>query len=292
MLDRARNWTFHHMFVGAGDSNKLSLINLFLVVVILAAVAVSIAGTEPFVQDEYHTLIVVLEILFGVIFSLEYLARVWSIADSDRPGTVWQKRLRFMLHPLAIIDLIVIVTSLMPFFFADVAVLRLLRLLRIIALAKFTRFNHAIEEITLAVWGRRYELIVTISLGWVLLLLGSVAMFWAEHEVQPEEFGSVLRALWWSVVTLTTVGYGDAVPITPLGRMLGGFIALCGVALVAMPAGIMAAAFTDSMQKKREEMRKLHEMARDVAQAEQLAREARAIATQAAKDARDDTSTS
>jgi voltage-gated potassium channel len=284
----ARNWTFHHLFVGAGDSGKLSLINLFLVLVILAAVAVSVAGTEPVIQDEHHDLIVGLEIVFGVIFTLEYLARVWSIADSERPGSAWQKRLRFMLSPLAIIDLIVIVTSLMPFFFADVAVLRLLRLLRVIALAKFTRFNHAIEEITLAVWGRRYELIVTISLGWVLLLLGSVAMHWAEGEAQPEHFGSVLRSLWWAVVTLTTVGYGDAVPITPLGKMLGGFIALCGVALVAMPAGIMAAAFTDTMQKKREEMRKLHEMARDVAQAEQLAREAKAIATKAEKEARKD----
>jgi voltage-gated potassium channel len=283
-----REKVFHKLFIGAGDSGKLSWVNLTLVVVILAAVAVSVAGTEPVVQEDYHDLIVGLEIGFGVIFTLEYIARLWSVADSERPGTDWSKRWRFIIHPLAIIDLIVIVTSLMPFFFADVAVLRLLRLLRIIALAKFTRFNHAIEEITLAVWGRRYELIVTISLGWVLLLLGSVAMHWAEGEAQPEEFGSVLRSLWWACVTLTTVGYGDAVPITPLGKVLGGFIALCGVALVAMPAGIMAAAFTDTMQKKREDARRLHEMQRDAAQSEQLAREAKAIATAAAKEARDD----
>jgi voltage-gated potassium channel len=283
-----RQKVFHKLFVGTGNSGKFSWVNLSLVVVILAAVAVSIAGTEPVVQENYHELIIGLEMMFGVIFSVEYLARLWSIADSERPGSAWQKRLRFVVSPLAIIDMVVIVTSLLPFFFADVAVLRLIRLLRIIALAKFTRFNHAIEEISLAVWGRRYELIVTISLAWVLILLSAVALFWAEHEAQPEEFGSVLRALWWAVITMTTVGYGDVTPITSLGKVLGGLTALCGVALVAMPAGIMAAAFTDTMQKKREEMRKLHQMARDVAQAEQLAREAKAIATQAAKDARGD----
>jgi len=281
-METARSWTYHHMFVGAGDSGKISFINLFLVVVILAAVAVSVAGTEPVIQEDYHDLIIGLEIGFGVIFTVEYMARLWSVAESDGHGSAAAKRWRFIFSPLAIIDLVVIVTSLLPFFFADVAMLRLLRLLRIIALAKFTRFNHAIEEITLAVWGRRYELIVTISLGWVLLLLGSVAMYWAEGETQPEQFGSVMRSLWWAVVTLTTVGYGDAVPITPLGKSLGAFVALCGVALVAMPAGIMAAAFTDSMQKKREELKRQH----DMAQSEQQAREARAIAERAEAEAK------
>src|SRR5690606_7031279 len=127
---------------------------------------------------------IALEITFGVIFAIEYLARLWAVAEAANSEGVWTKRLRFVVSPLAIIDLVVIVTSLLPFFFVDVAVLRLLRLLRIIALAKFTRLNQAIEEISRAVWGRRYELVVTISLAWVLLLLGSVALYWAEREVQ------------------------------------------------------------------------------------------------------------
>lgn len=282
-----RETTYHKLFVGAGDSGRLSVVNLFLVVVILAAVAVSIAGTEPMVQEHYHDLIIGLEITFGVVFTIEYLARVWCIADSERPGSAWSKRLRFVFSPLAIIDLVVIVTSLLPFFFADVAVLRLLRLLRIIALAKFTRFNHAIEEISVAVWGRRYELIVTISLAWVLILLGAVALFWAEHEAQPEEFGSVLRSLWWAVITMTTVGYGDVTPITPLGKVLGAGVALCGVALVAMPAGIMAAAFTDSMQKKREAQHQLA-VKKQIEKLERRADEAERRANTAEDEARRD----
>lgn len=247
-----RATTYLKLFVGSGDSGKLSIVNLSLVVIILAAVAVSIIGTEPTILHDHRSLIIGLEIGFGVIFLVEYLARLWSIAEAPGPGSALAKRLRFLISPLAIIDLIVIVTSLMPFFFVDSAILRLLRLIRIIALAKFTRFSHAVEEISKAVWGRRYELIVTIALAWVLLLLGSVALFWAEGHVQPEKFGSIPRALWWAIITLTTVGYGDVAPITPLGKVLASVVALGGVALVAMPAGIMAAAFSDAMQKKRE----------------------------------------
>lgn len=247
-----RHTVYRKLFVGAGTSDKLSLVNLLLVILILAAVTVSVIGTEPTITGKHHDLIIGIEMGFGVIFLVEYLARLWSAADAPGPGSATAKRLRFVFSPLAIIDLIVVITSLAPFFIADSAVLRLVRLVRILALTKFTRFSHAIEEISAAVWGRRYELIVTISLAWALLLIGAVAMYWAEGTVQPEQFGSIPRSLWWAIVTLTTVGYGDAIPITPLGKFTAAIVALGGVALVAMPAGIMAAAFSDAMQKKRE----------------------------------------
>ncbi|WP_054531038.1 ion transporter [Erythrobacter sp. SG61-1L] len=247
-----RQTVYNKLFVGAGTSNRLSLVNLTLVILILSAVAVSVIGTEPTITGKHHDLIIGIEMGFGVIFLAEYVARLWSVAERPGPGSATSKRLRFIFSPLAIIDLIVVLTSLAPFFIGDAAMLRLIRLVRILALTKFTRFSHAIEEISAAVWGRRYELIVTIALAWVLLLLGAVAMYWAEGAAQPEQFGSIPRALWWAIVTLTTVGYGDAIPITPLGKITAAIVALGGVALVAMPAGIMAAAFSDAMQKKRE----------------------------------------
>lgn len=247
-----RATAYRKLFVGAGNSNRLSFVNLGLIVLILGAVAVSVIGTEPTITREHHRLIVGVEMGFGIIFLIEYLARLWSVADAPGRESATIKRLRFVFSPLAIIDLIVVLTSLAPLVIGDAAMLRLVRLVRILALTKFTRFSHAIEEISGAVWSRRYELVVTISLGWVLLLVGAVAMYWAEGTVQPEQFGSIPRSLWWAVVTLTTVGYGDAIPITPLGKITAAIVALGGVALVAMPAGIMAAAFSDAMQKKRE----------------------------------------
>ncbi len=247
-----RRKTYRKLFVGAGTERRISWVNLSLVVIILAAVAVSIIGTEPLVMRQHRSLIISLEIGFGVIFLVEYFARLWSVADRPGRGSALKKRLLFIFSPLAIIDMIVIVTSLLPFFLADVAILRTIRLIRIVALVKFTRFSHAVEEISSAVWSRRYELVVTVAMAWVVLILGAVALYWAEGHVQPDKFGSIPRALWWAIITLTTVGYGDVAPVTALGKVLASIVALSGVALVAMPAGIMAAAFSSSMQKKRE----------------------------------------
>jgi len=249
----ARKRVFHSLFEGTEHHGRLSKTNLALVVVILAAVALSIVGTEPTIAHTHHDLIVGAEMGFGVIFLGEYLLRLWSVAERPGPGSATAKRMRYVFSPLAMLDLIVVVLSLIPFFIGNGAILRLVRLARLVALVKFNRFSHAVEEISRVIWERRYELAVTIGLAWVLLLFGATALYWAEGEVQPDKFGSIPRALWWAIVTLTTVGYGDVTPITPLGKVLASIVALGGVALVAMPAGIMAAAFSEAMQKKREQ---------------------------------------
>lgn len=267
----ARRWTYGHLFVGAEAHGRLSWINLFLVFAIITAVIVSIIATEPTISVPHHDLILAIEMGFGVVFAIEYLARLWAAAETPGPGSAFGKRVRFVFSPMAIIDLIVVFTSLAPAFLGDAAMLRILRLVRLLALAKFARVSHAVEDIFEAVLSRRYELAVTIGLAWILLLGGSTALYWAEGHVQPDAFGSIPRALWWAIITLTTVGYGDVSPVTPLGKFLASIVALAGVALVAMPAGIMAAAFSDAMQEKRKAER---EAARQARQTELEAEEA------------------
>ncbi|GAM03328.1 potassium channel family protein [Novosphingobium sp. MBES04] len=229
----------------------LSWMNRLMVTTILAAILLTVLASEETLFQPHRALFIGAEMVFGVIFGVEYLARVWAVVEDDPATPAWKMRLRFMATPVALLDLIVVISSLLPFFFSDLAVLRLIRLLRLAALIKFSHFSIALRELMHALTDRRYELLVTLALGGGLLLLGATALYWAEREVQPEAFGSIPRALYWAVITLTAVGYGDVSPVTPLGKLLASLVAMSGIGLVAMPTGIMAAAFSDAMQRRR-----------------------------------------
>ena len=248
-----RSWIYRQLVVGAGPDGRLTWTNRLLVAVILAAVASGALATEPSLSYAWQRRLLVLELVFGALFLAEYLARIYAAAEAPGPAPAWQKRLRFVFSPLGLIDLLVIASALLPLLTADAAVLRTIRLLRVLAVVKFGRFSRAIGEVWSAVTDRADDLIVTAALALVLLLLGATALYLAEGAVQPEQFGSIPRALWWSVNTLTTVGYGDAVPVTAAGKVFAAIIALSGIVFVAMPTGIFAAAFSDAMQRRRDQ---------------------------------------
>lgn len=238
----------------AGDpvgDGRLTLANWLLVILIVLAVLSSIVATEPEIEARFGAQLNLLEYLFGACFTAEYAARLWTAAEDPGEGSAGAKRLRFAFSPLGLLDLAVLVVTLLPMLMPGVAVLRLARLLRLLMLAKLGRFSSAFRELARAIHERRYELYVTVSLATFLLLFGAAALYLAEGDVQPDKFGSIPRALWWSIITLTTVGYGDVSPITPLGKVMASVVALAGIGLVAMPTGIMAAAFSDAMQRHR-----------------------------------------
>lgn len=258
-MRRLRSYLYYQLAVGAEPDGRLTLCNRLLVLFIVAAVATAVLSTEPTIAPEWRHGFVVAEAVFGAVFLVEYLARIYAAAEAPGPEPAWRKRWRFVRSPLGLIDLAVVVFTLAPFLTSDAAVLRVVRLVRVFAVMKFGRFSKAIREVWSAVSDRGDDLIVTVALAAMLLLFGATALFLVEGRLQPEQFGSIPRALWWAVITLTTVGYGDAYPITPLGKVFASFIALCGIALVAMPTGIIAAAFSEAMQRRRdlrlEEMR-------------------------------------
>lgn len=234
----------------SGDG-KLSALNWVLVAIIVAALATSILSTEPLVVSRAPALFQNLEIAFGILFSVEYLARLWTSPEAEGADSDWVKRRKFAFSLLGLLDLLVIVTALSPLLTANLGVLRTLRLLRLFAFAKFGRFSEAFKELAATVYERRFELYVTVSLASVLLLFGATILYLLEGGIQPDKFGSIPRALWWSIITLTTVGYGDVSPITPMGKFAASIVALAGIGLVAMPTGIMAAAFSEAMQRRR-----------------------------------------
>ncbi len=233
-----------HRQLEVSPDRELSAFNRIIVVVILTSVAIGIAGTEPVVQQRLGRTLLVLELCLGLIFVIEFVGRLWCAGLNTRfAGTAGA--LRYLLRPLTLIDLLVIVSLVAPAFGAEVVVLRMLRLLRLVALAKFGRYSQALKLLAAAFHKRRYELVLSASIALLILLLSSTGMYLLEARTQPDAFGSIPRALWWSVATLTTVGYGDVYPVTTLGRLFAGITAVAGIGLIALPAGILASAFSE-----------------------------------------------
>ena len=181
------------------------------------------------------------------------MLRLWTSAENPRYGGGWRGYLRYALSPAALVDLLAVSALFLMIYGSQTAILRLFRLVRILSIAKLGRFSKAIHAIGDAIRSRRYELLMSLMIATVLLLVSSTLLYIIEGDNQPQAFGSIPRAMWWSIATLTTVGYGDVVPSTPLGKLLAGMTAITGIGLIAMPTGILAAAFSDAIQRRQRE---------------------------------------
>jgi voltage-gated potassium channel len=216
---------------------------------ILAAVASGVVETEPLVVRGRERWFAAAELGFAYLFAVEYVARLWTAAEGDSSAP-WRARLRWLVSPWAILDLLAFVPALI----APVGptyVLRIVRFARILRLAKLGRFSQAWRFLAEAIAGRRYELLLTFAAGVFVLITSATLLYLVEGPGQPDKFGSIPRSLWWSVVTLTTIGYGDVYPLTAAGKALTAATAVIGVGLIATPAGILAAAFSDGLQRQR-----------------------------------------
>lgn len=241
-----RNRLFRQMHQGAYEGVGLSLVNKIVFVFICFSVGVVILETERPLYWKYYSNFVFIDYTIGILFTLEYIARLWSSGENPKyAGFVG--RLRYMVTPAALIDLLVII----PFFLmsnSNYFLARFVRLFRLFALAKFGRYSQALLLVQEAVWSRRHELLMSFILTFILLLVTSTIMWAVEDD---PAFDSIPRALWWGVITLTTVGYGDVYPQTVAGKICSGLTAIAGIGLIAMPAGILAAAFSEAFQRHK-----------------------------------------
>lgn len=226
------------------DYSLTSLIILNVIAVVLASEA---AIYQRFAQAFNY-----FELFSVLVFTIEYALRVWLSPQSPQKkyqSALWG-RLRYLITPMAVIDLLAI----LPFYLGTmfgVTDLRILRSLRLLRVFKLTRHSQSIALFIKVLQQEAENLISAILVFCVLILLAAASMHFVEGEQQPEEFGSVLRALWWSTVTLATVGYGDVVPLTPLGKLLASFIIITGVAIAALPTAILASGFMNELIHRR-----------------------------------------
>lgn len=180
------------------------------------------------------------------IFSTEYIARIWSVGERvERPVV---GRIRAACAPMMIIDLAAILPAFLPVFID----LRFLRSLRVVRLLKLTRHSEALQVISAVLYRKRQALLSSAFLAFILLIVSSSLMYYVEHPAQPDEFSSIPATMWWGVAALTSVGYGDIIPITPLGRILAAFVAFSGIGIFGLPAGILASAFSEELEERGE----------------------------------------
>jgi len=229
----------------------LSPLNWTVCALIVIAGTLAVLETEPTLTSGNEHLFIVAEIVFAAVFLVEYVARVWSSAENPSYGPGFVGRIRYMASWPALIDIVALAPVLLTPFGSETFLLRLLRLARILSVARLGRFTGAMTLLAEAARSRMFELLLSLCVGLVLLVISSTMIYLAEAQVQPAAFGSIPRAMWWAIVTLTTVGYGDVYPITVVGKMFAGLTAVMGIGLIAMPTGILAAAVSDAIRRHR-----------------------------------------
>jgi len=234
------------VYLALNPQGRFTLTARLLIVLILLSTIVAILETEPALRVEWFVWFFAIELGFAVIFSVEYAFRIWSAPEG---GT---SRLRYALSLSSIIDLIVVVAAFLPLVTSNLMVLRLLRVVRIFRLAKIGRFSRAVASLERALRSRASHLLATLAMAAIFLLITSSLIYWAEGAAQPDRFGSVPRAMWWAIVTMTTVGYGDVVPATIAGKIVAGLTTLGGIVFIAIPTGILAATFSDELTREKE----------------------------------------
>lgn len=220
------------------------VVDLTIMALIVLSVVAIILETVDALEAQYGAYFSYFEVVTIVVFTVEYLARLWSITSSEAYRDPVTGRFRYAMTPYMLIDLLAI----LPFYLGgvvDLRFIRMLRLLRIFRVLKVARYSNALQTIGAVFRKKRPDIVVTIVVTSMLLVLTSSAMYYVEHQAQPDVFTSIPATFWWAVITLTTVGYGDVYPVTPLGQLLAGVSAFLGIGMFALPASILASGFIE-----------------------------------------------
>jgi voltage-gated potassium channel len=243
-------------------------VDYFLIFLILANVVAIILESVPSIGTHYQTFFMGFELFSIAVFTLEYLLRLWSCVEKplDQTSSPRQSRLAWMVSPLGLTDLLAIapfyVLVLMPERSAEaVLMLRVFRGMRLLRLFKLARYSPAMGVIGTVIRKEGPVLAVAVTVLFIVLIFAAWGTYLLEREVQPEVFGNIPLALWWSVVTLTTVGYGDVVPMTTGGKFFAGIVSLLGIAMLALPAAIMASGFSRELHGRSRAYQRAVEMA-------------------------------
>src|SRR5581483_6930465 len=254
MVDlRAR--VFHALEGSHEPGHRASRVVYAIAALIVLNMAAIVLESIDSVRAGYGAWLSAFEAFSVAVFTVEYAARLWACTSDPRYASPVAGRLRYATTVFSIVDLAAILPTYLTFAFGSAGVdftfLRALRLLRLVRVLKLGRYTDASHIFSRVIHDRRHDLAVTAGVAMVFLLVTSSVMYEAERDAQPDKFSSIPASMWWGVVTLGTVGYGDVFPVTPMGKLAGGLTILIGIAIVAMPTAILASGFLGELDRKR-----------------------------------------
>jgi len=238
-----------------GDNVSRVFDLIILILIFLNVIVLIVESINP-IHRKYSFLFDTFELLCVIVFTIEYLGRLWSCTSDPQYQHPFWGRLRFSVKFVLLIDMLAILPFYIPFLGVNLMFLRILRIMRVLRIAKIYRYSTSLQLIKRVLISRKEELVMTTMLMIILLLLSSCVLYYCENDAQPHIFSSIPATMWWAVATLTTVGYGDMFPITPLGKFFATIIAVLGIGMFALPAGILGSGFIEELQKKNKTPRK------------------------------------
>ncbi len=219
-------------------------LHIFLFTNIIISILLMFLQTEKSLS-EYYDLFTVINTINITIFIFEYIARLYSANYNKK------SRLKYALTPFMIIDLLSILPALLTLFGINTSFLRALRVIRIFKLFRVAKYSE-VDELIVEIFKEKKEEFIFVSVAIIILLFTMAPLaYFAEHDSQPEVFKSMASSLWWSITTLTTVGYGDMFPVTTLGKLITTIISVLGIAFYAIPSAIFTASLLEKMNKRR-----------------------------------------
>ena len=245
--------TLHRIMEESQEGNRAARnFNIFMTVLIIANVlAVMFETVEP-IHQQYFLFFSAIDLFSIAFFTVEYFLRLWICTINPAYAAPVTGRLRYSISFFALIDLFSFLPFYLPVFLPiDLRFLRILRLFRLIRVMKLGRYSEAMKTFHRVITRTREQLLLALSILIIVLVLASSMMYYAEHDAQPDRFASIPESMWWAVVTLATVGYGDVYPVTVLGRVIGGIVVITGIAIFALPAAILSAGFIEEVQDRK-----------------------------------------
>lgn len=239
-----------------GGFNGFSFAIVTLVLISLASLAIETEASRPDtpLDPDWNYIVDVINSMVVWVFAAEFALRFWSEGENPNHKGV-MGRLKFLATPLAIADVLAFLPELLAMLFFPHAagpLLRGLRALRLFRLFKLARYVPAFGIVGAAVKRAGPPLLASLAVAAAQVYVAALMLYFIEGDTKPAQFGSVTRALWWAVVTLTTVGYGDVYPESVLGRVAAALVALAGIGIVAMPTGILASSFAEEFRERYE----------------------------------------